>query len=98
MREKMEGVRAYWNGEKFYSKSGREILVPNSLMEGLPKMELDGELWMGRGEFERLNGLLKSTHSHRDWINVKYVILDLPSSKEPYETRMRLMRQLSLPH
>ena len=50
MSEKMDGVRAYWNGEKLISKQAKDISCPNWFIEGLPKeVKLDGELWMGRG-------------------------------------------------
>ena len=46
--EKLDGVRAYWNGESFFSRSGNQYFPPAFFTEGLPKdIHLDGELWLG---------------------------------------------------
>jgi DNA ligase-1 len=91
----MDGVRAYWDGENMYSKKGTKFSLPLYFTEGLPKVILDGELFMGRGLGERL---LKTLNSHEDyWSEVKYIIFDLPSSPEPYEARISELRGLPLP-
>ena len=64
---------------------------------------MDGELWMGRGSFERLNGLLKSKSKnsekieHEKWKEVKYMIFDLPNSKENVENRIEMMKMIPIP-
>ena len=45
MSEKLDGIRAYWDGTQFWSKSGKLINLPDSFKEGLPDFHLDGELW-----------------------------------------------------
>ena len=58
----MDGIRAYWNGEKLISKQDKEISCPNWFIEGFPKeMKLDGELWMGRGNLENIMSVLNSS-------------------------------------
>jgi ATP-dependent DNA ligase len=44
MSEKLDGVRAYWNGQKLISRHSKEILCPNWFTQELNKISLDGEL------------------------------------------------------
>ena len=46
--EKLDGVRAYWDGERFWSRGGNEYRAPDWFTEGFPDVPMDGELWMGR--------------------------------------------------
>src|SRR4051812_11544222 len=92
----MDGVRAYWTGKEMISKQGNEIRVPEFFRRDLPKVALDGELWIGRGSFERLLKAIKS-NSEEDWRSVKYAIFDLPGSADPIESRLEALQQLPLP-
>ena len=41
--EKMDGVRAYWNGEKLLSRHDKKFECPDWFIEGIPKgLKLDG--------------------------------------------------------
>jgi DNA ligase-1 len=51
--EKMDGCRAYWDGSRFWTRSGRVINAPQSITGKLPAIPLDGEIWAGRGGFQR---------------------------------------------
>ena len=62
MSEKMDGVRAYWSGSNFYSRSGNEFFAPEWFTAKLPKKPLDGELWCGRGMFQKCVGFVKTKH------------------------------------
>ena len=62
--EKLDGVRAFWNGSMLISRHGSKMKCPGWFVEQLPKdFSLDGELWIGRGTFEILNGTLNSNDS-----------------------------------
>jgi DNA ligase-1 len=51
MSEKLDGVRAYWDGKTFYSRLGNEFIAPSWFIQDLPSdMALDGELFGGRGQ------------------------------------------------
>jgi DNA ligase-1 len=96
--EKLDGVRAYWNGKTLTSKRGKEILCPGYYLEQLPKdMPLDGELWMGRGTFELLNEFLNFKADTNIWKNIIFMVFDLPTANTPYEIRMRDLANLKLP-
>jgi len=55
--EKLHGVRAIWDGKSLRFRSGNEVHAPRWFVDGLPKQSLDGELWMGRGSFEKHSGM-----------------------------------------
>jgi DNA ligase-1 len=97
MSEKFDGVRAYWTGQELISRYSKQILCPDWFIEGLPKLvSLDGELWLGYGTFELLNGILGSV-TNPLWKNASYMIFDFPSSKEIYENRINNLKKLNLP-
>lgn len=56
--EKLDGVRAIWDGQTLRFRSGREINAPGCFVDSLPKRPFDGELWIGLGTFERLFGMV----------------------------------------
>ena len=97
MSEKLDGVRGYWNGTKMLSKQGKEIICPEYFTKDLPHTALDGELWLGRGTFNKLVGMLSSRSATETWKEVKYMIFDIPDSKDPIEIRIQEMNRLVLP-
>ena len=48
MSEKLDGVRAYWDGHGFMSRQGNRYHAPDWFVAGLPDVPLDGELWLAR--------------------------------------------------
>ena len=57
--EKLDGVRAIWNGETLRFRSGNLIHAPIWFTENFPAQAIDGELWLGRGSFDRLSGIVR---------------------------------------
>jgi ATP-dependent DNA ligase len=45
MTEKYDGMRLYWDGSQFYSRTGEKVNVPQLITQTLPSTPLDGELW-----------------------------------------------------
>ncbi len=79
--EKLDGVRAYWDGQRLRFRSGRPIAAPDWFIKGLPKMALDGELWLGRGRFDALSGMVRKTVPiDAEWRELRYMIFDLPGA------------------
>ncbi len=87
MSEKLDGVRAYWNGETFFSRQGNEYLAPDWFTEGLPTTPLDGELWIGRGKFQKTVSIVRRQDRGEAWKDVKYVIFDAPEFEGKFEER-----------
>jgi DNA ligase-1 len=88
--EKLDGVRAIWDGQLLRFRSGRRIAAPNWFLAGLPTTPLDGELWLGRGSFDRLSGLVRrSTPVDADWQALSYMIFDLPGGPGTFAERVQ---------
>src|SRR5690606_1286923 len=51
--EKLDGVRAYWDGQQLISRQGNRFNAPPWFTANFPDTPLDGELWGGRGTFEQ---------------------------------------------
>ena len=50
--EKLDGIRARWNGTELRTRNGHKIFAPTWFTANWPKATIDGELWIGRGQFE----------------------------------------------
>jgi len=86
--EKLDGVRALWDGQTLRFRSGRTIGAPGWFLAGLPATALDGELWLGRGSFDRLSAIVRrSTPVEADWRALNYMVFDLPGSVGPFAER-----------
>ena len=94
--EKFDGVRAYWDGKHLISRQGNIIHAPGWFLAQLPdSTPLDGELWMGRGEFELLSGIVRRDKPKDSaWRSISYRIFDLPSSKMIFSRRLIRMQEL----
>jgi len=77
--EKLDGVRAYWSGEGFYSRNGNRFNAPAWYTKDFPKEPLDGELWAGRGQFNIAISVAKSgTGDMSRWKDISYAVFDAP--------------------
>lgn len=93
--EKLDGVRAIWDGERLRFRSGREIKAPAWFVAGLPKQALDGELWLGRRSFERLSGIVRRERADdAEWRSVRYMIFELPGAPGSFRERAAAIREL----
>ena len=91
--EKFDGVRAVWDGRVLHFRSGRLLAAPNWFVSALPATPLDGELWMGRGQFDRLSGVVRQAVPDDDaWRAVKYLVFDTPQNTAPFKDRVRLVQ------
>ena len=86
--EKLDGVRAFWDGQSLRFRSGRPIAAPGWFTAALPAVALDGELWLGRGRFDELSGIVRRAKPvEADWRRVRYMLFDLPGAPEPFAKR-----------
>ena len=93
--EKLDGVRAYWDGAALTSRKGNRFNAPPWFTEGFPRVALDGELWMGRGTFERLSGAVRRQHpDDAQWRDITFMVFDLPSSPAAFDGRLKRLREL----
>ncbi len=93
--EKLDGVRAYWDGRQLLSRRGNVYVAPAWFTAGFPRTPLDGELWIGRNTFEQLVGIVR--HQKPDdegWHKVRYMVFDLPASGLTFTGRLAELRRL----
>ncbi len=94
--EKLDGVRAYWDGEALHFRSGRPIGAPAWFVAALPRQPLDGELWLGRGRFDALSAIVRRDPADdAAWRTVRYMIFDLPGAPGAFTERVVRMRELA---
>ena len=91
MSEKLDGMRAYWTGEKLFTRSGLPILCPDWFLSAFPRnLELDGELFLGRKQFEQCMSITRRTDKGGDWTRISYVVFDAPTVKDGISTRLQV--------
>ncbi len=92
--EKYDGVRALWDGKQLRFRSGRTIAAPTWFTTRLPAVPMDGELWLGRGRFDLLSGIVRSrVPNDDDWKQVNYMVFELPSGTVPFIQRAAQLRE-----
>ena len=95
--EKFDGYRAQWvkvDGEyKFLSRAQKPFIgTPDWFKLALPDVNLDGELWLGRENFQSTGVVRRHSPEPEEWIPVMFIVYDLPSVKEPFGERLKLLR------
>jgi DNA ligase-1 len=95
LSEKLDGVRAVWDGKNLRFRSGRAIAAPAWFLAALPAQALDGELWMGRGSFDRLSAIVRKTQPEdEDWRAVRYMVFDAPATSKTFRQRYQSAQEL----
>ena len=98
MSEKLDGVRAYWDGRQFLSRLGNVYNAPAWFTKGLPDTPLDGELWVGRKKFQRCVSIVRRQDAGNDWQEVSYLVFDAPALRLKFEERMQYLRKFMEEH
>lgn len=93
--EKLDGVRAFWDGETLWSRGGHRYSAPAWFTRQFPGQPLDGELWSGRGRFAELSGVVRKVQPvDQEWRQVRFHVFDLPERDRSFEQRYRRLQQL----
>ncbi|GGE56619.1 ATP-dependent DNA ligase [Halopseudomonas oceani] len=94
--EKLDGVRARWDGQHLYSRGGYRINAPGAFTRGWPQTVMDGELWLGRGRFDEVSALARRTQSDiGQWQSVRFMVFDLPEHGGVFSERVTDMAELA---
>jgi DNA ligase-1 len=88
MSEKLDGVRAYWDGGQFLSRQGNLYHAPDWFTKGLPKVPLDGELWIDRKRFQRTVSIVRRQDRSDLWKELRFLVFDAPAAAGPFEDRL----------
>ncbi|WP_396268380.1 DNA ligase [Ideonella sp.] len=93
--EKLDGVRAFWDGQRLRTRGGLLIAAPTWFTQKLPAMALDGELWMGRSRFDLLSGAVRQAEpDEAAWRLISFRVFEMPGAAGPFEQRAQRLRQV----
>lgn len=93
--EKYDGIRAFWNGQQLISRNGLMISLPTTLRQQLPSIPIEGELWLGRGQFGALQSLIQQQDpAAEQWQALQFMVFDLPDAAGSYRQRYQRLQQL----
>ena len=91
--EKLDGVRALWDGKNLRFRSGKPIHAPAWFTAQFPAHALDGELWMGRHRFERLSAAVRRQEPlDAEWKTITYQLYELPSGAGSFSERIAALQ------
>jgi DNA ligase-1 len=92
--EKLDGVRAIWDGKILRFRSGQIINAPAWFIEKLPPHALDGELWMGRGSFDKVSGATRRiVPIDAEWREITYQVYELPYGVGSFRNRLDVLHK-----
>ena len=93
--EKLDGVRAFWDGQALRTRNGNAINAPAWFVANFPAQALDGELWIGRGQFDRLSATIRrQAPDEIEWRQVRYQVFELPHAPGTFRERDRALRRV----
>jgi DNA ligase-1 len=93
--EKLDGVRAYWDGTQLISRQGNRFSAPDWFTQGFPKQALDGELWMGRNRFAEVSGAVRrQIPDPAQWQKIRFMVFDSPGETGDFDHRLQALRVL----
>lgn len=93
--EKLDGVRAYWNGKNLISRQGNIFNAPLWFSNGFPDTPLDGELWIAREQFAEVSGIVRTKKANdKEWQKIAFMIFDLPGSSTNFSERIKGMQNI----
>jgi DNA ligase-1 len=93
MSEKLDGVRAYWNGKQLISRQGNVFHAPTWFTAGFPDFELDGELWLGRERFEDTLSIVRQKVPDNRWKDITYHVFEVPNLKGGLFERLSVFKK-----
>jgi DNA ligase-1 len=89
MSEKLDGVRGYWDGKRLLSKNKIPLHPPAAFVDNFPPFALEGEIWGGRGTFEKTLSIVKKQQAHDGWLKLKFAIFDVPQATGGFTQRLK---------
>ena len=88
--EKLDGVRAIWDGSRLISRNGNPFPAPAAFLAALPAYPLDGELWIARGAFQETLSAVK----RGDFSRIRFLVFDAPVISYTFAERMEIAAAL----
>jgi len=93
--EKFDGLRAYWGGENLISKEGNIYHPPKWFTKDFPNEVFEGGLWISRGKFEEVSGIVRNeADDNQDWQKIHLMLFDMPKHSGTFQERLEAMKDL----
>ena len=86
--EKYDGYRALFDSSSrtLLSRAQNPFISPQWFIDMLPDNDLDGELWVGRENFEQMGVVRRKKPNDEDWLPIKEeIITELVTLIEKFE-------------
>lgn len=93
MSEKLDGIRAFWDGEKLISRGGKTLTPPAWFTRHFPPFPIDGELWTKRSDFETISSIVNSRQANERWQQISYQIFDVPNQPGGLLKRLHVLER-----
>jgi DNA ligase-1 len=93
MSEKLDGVRAYWDGKQLISRGGQVFSAPLWFTKDFPPFAIDGELWSKRGDFDIISGIVRTQKPSYKWKQLTYNIFEVPNQKGGLLKRLSILEE-----
>jgi len=94
LSEKLDGVRAYWDGKQILSRLGNVYHAPDYFLKDLPPHPLDGELFLDRKSFQKTIAIVRRQDKPDTWKSIRYLVFDAPSHGGKFEDRLASLATL----
>ena len=93
--EKYDGVRGYWDGQKLLTRGGQNVNAPAWFTANWPATPMDGELWAGRGQFQKaVSTVRQQMPDDAAWRNIKFMVFDLPAEPGTFTQRLSTLNNV----
>ncbi|MDG6348082.1 DNA ligase [Luteimonas sp. 8-5] len=94
--EKLDGVRGRWDGHRLWTRGGLPVAAPAWFTAGWPPVPMDGELWIGRGQFEAASSIVRGAPGNdAEWRRMRFMVFDLPDDGAVFAQRARRIGELT---
>lgn len=93
--EKLDGIRARWNGSKLVTRNNHTIHSPAWFTQDFPSKIVDGELWLARNSFEKTASIVLRDTPTDDWKNIKFMLFDLPEHSGTFTQRLTALYEVA---
>ena len=93
--EKYDGVRGFWDGQKLLTRGGQPINAPAWFTANWPATPMDGELWAGRGQFQKAASTVRQqSPDNAAWRGIRFMVFDLPAEPGPFTDRLSALNSV----
>eukprot|EP00659_Diplonema_papillatum_P017084 gene17084-26209_t len=103
--EKLDGIRAYWNGSNLFTRNGNSIQVPKGFKTEIRRhfgsSKVDGELFAKNNCFQQtMSAVMRQTDPNPAWklpcgTSVRFVVFDLHKLKMPFKERAKALATIA---